>query len=153
MKVVHGHRGFEEMVADYVLEQFPNMAGLVPGGTIKPYRAVAFVDDKNVMHGGLVMSDYKGFDAQVSIYVDTQQLHGLRPFATVRALQELMRWTFNEVGLTRVTCLIDPKNKRSRRFAEKMGFKLEGKLRHGLDGKSDALVYGMLRDDARYLKD
>ncbi len=131
------------MVADYVLEQFPNLNAL---GRFKPFRAVAFVDESNVMHGGLVMTDYRGFDAQVSIYADTPRFIGLH------ALKHLMRWTFDELKLKRVTCLIDPNNKPSQTFARKCGFKFEGTMRRGLDGVNDAAIYGMLREDCFWLE-
>jgi hypothetical protein len=34
----------------------------------------------------------------------------------------------------------------------KLGAVYEGFLRHGLDGDRDALVFGMLREDCRWLK-
>jgi RimJ/RimL family protein N-acetyltransferase len=39
------------------------------------------------------------------------------------------------------------------RSAEKLGFKLEGVHIKGLDGRQDAISYGMLRRKCRWLKE
>lgn len=145
MKVLAGPPEFEQTVADYVLEQFPDLAELYPGARIKPFRAVAFVDAGGVMHGGLVMTDYRGFDAHLSIYLDGKRFIGKQ------SLTDLMRWTFDRLGLRRVTCFIRPDNTVSRRFVERIGFKREGVLRKGYDGTHDALIFGMTREDCGWL--
>ena len=142
MNILIGGPEFEQMVADYVLEQFPRLRAL---GRLKPFRAVAFVDDKNVLHGGVVMTDYRGFDAQLSIYVDTPRFIGLQ------ALRHLFFWAFDTQSLRRLTCLVDPANRKSVRFVEKLGFRYEGTMRLGLDGVNDAAIYGMTRDDCLWI--
>lgn len=51
----------------------------------------------------------------------------------------------------RVTMLVDPANKKCERNIRKLGGQYEGFLRRGLDGRRDALVFGMLREECRYL--
>jgi len=54
--------------------------------------------------------------------------------------------------VVRLTALIDPSNARAIRNATAMGFVVEGLSRRGLDGHRDALTFGMLRSDCRFLR-
>ena len=136
---------FEQTVADYVAEQFPAWRYM---GRLKPYRAVGFVDDDGRLCGGLVMTDYRGFDADLSIYL-------AKPgnFIGLHALRELFSWAFDGLKVRRLTCRISPLNRRSIKFVEKVGFHYEGTMRLGLDGVNDAAIYGMTRDDCIWIKD
>jgi len=51
----------------------------------------------------------------------------------------------------RVTALVEPDNDRALRQMKRLGFQYEGYLRLGIEGTRDALVWGMLREDCRYL--
>lgn len=52
---------------------------------------------------------------------------------------------------TRVTALVDPENHEGQDRVIRLGFVYEGFLRRGLDGDRDAMIFGMLREDCRYL--
>lgn len=67
------------------------------------------------------------------------------------ALQFLLAYPFETLKCARVTALIGRKNKRSRRMVEGLGWKLEGTCRRAWDGKQDCMVYGMLREECRWL--
>src|SRR3954464_2862919 len=66
-----------------------------------------------------------------------------------RVLQAMFATVFT-VG-ARVTALVEPDNERALRQMKRMGFCYEGYLRLGIGGTRDALIWGMLRDDCRYL--
>lgn len=51
----------------------------------------------------------------------------------------------------RVTALIEPGNARAIKNAEALGFQFEGYGRLMVEGRRDALIYGMLREDCRFL--
>jgi RimJ/RimL family protein N-acetyltransferase len=55
-------------------------------------------------------------------------------------------WIFNQLGKDRVTAMILKSNKRSRKFVEGIGFKVEGKVRKALNGE-DMIVYGLLKQE------
>jgi hypothetical protein len=67
-----------------------------------------------------------------------------------RVWRGLLRHAFRRWKLRHIYTLIAPTNKLSLRLAEKVGFKLEGRLRQELmtdEGVQDALVYGILPKD------
>jgi len=45
------------------------------------------------------------------------------------------------------------KNLNARKFLESLGFELEGRLKHEYDGQHDAIVYGLLTKNCRFLAD
>lgn len=66
------------------------------------------------------------------------------------ALPEILRFGFGEMALHRISADTDPRNHRSIRSLERLGFRREGLLRehylvHG--EPQDAVVYGLLRSD------
>lgn len=70
------------------------------------------------------------------------------------ATRRLLRATYTALfaQVVRLTALIDPNNARAIRNAAAMGFIVEGLSRRGLDGHRDALVFGMLREDCKFLR-
>ena len=64
------------------------------------------------------------------------------------ALSALLHYAFTELGLNRVEADSDPRNERSARLLERLGFSQEGLFRERciVDGEiSDAAMYGLLR--------
>jgi len=51
----------------------------------------------------------------------------------------------------RLTAEVEPDNRKALRQVQRMGFVYEGYRRLELEGTRDTLVYGMLRDDCKYL--
>ena len=143
MRLAWGDAAFDQAVADYVLSQFPEIGRY---GVYKPFRSVALTRGGQAI-GGIVMTNYRGFDAELSIYLAE------RGFVGRHALTALFHWAFNELKLARLTCYIATKNRASRKFVTKLGFRHEGTLRHGLDGTRDAQIYGMTKADCFWLKD
>ena len=70
-----------------------------------------------------------------------------------RALVLVARWAFAELGLKRVGLMTDPRNKSSRRVAERAGFKKEGILRSWTDvngERVDHVSYSLLPSDVSF---
>ena len=55
-------------------------------------------------------------------------------------------WVFRQLGKDRVSATILKSNKRSRKFCEGIGFKVEGKVRKAVNGE-DMIIYGMLKQE------
>lgn len=96
---------------------------------------------------GVVFHNYRpGIDLEVSLAADDPS------WAHPAILRRLFAYPFHQLGVVRLTCIIARKNKRCRRFSEGLGWKLEGTHRKAYDGKDDAMSYGMLPSDCRFLE-
>lgn len=71
-------------------------------------------------------------------------------WASPSVLASISQYVFVQLGCQRMATYTPRKNKRSRKFVEGVGFKLEGCARKAL-GTDDAMVYGMLRNECRWL--
>lgn len=105
-----------------------------------PYMCLGF------SHGGkmaavVVVHEYRPPNCFVSIASVNPR------FATRKNLRVIADWVFGQLKCTRMTGLVDRKNKRARRFDEGIGFRLEGVLRKALPGGGDLCVYGLLPED------
>jgi RimJ/RimL family protein N-acetyltransferase len=68
-------------------------------------------------------------------------------------LRALFHYPFVQLACVRVNARIGRKNKRARRLVEGLGFKLEGMGRRAYDGRQDAAIYSMLRNECKWLGD
>jgi RimJ/RimL family protein N-acetyltransferase len=102
-------------------------------------------NDHDAVVGVLVLEWKTAFDAHLSIAVADQRC------LFVTSLHKLL-WRTVFARTVRVTILIDAENSKLEHTVRKMGFVYEGMLRRGLDGWRDALVFGMLAQDCRWLK-
>lgn len=66
-----------------------------------------------------------------------------------RLLRTIFTTLFGQA--VRVTALVDPDNETAIEQCRRMGFVYEGMLRMGVEGRRDALIFGMLAADCRYL--
>lgn len=83
------------------------------------------------------------FDVHMSaVIVDPRAL-------TRRLLRVIFETLFSRA--VRVTTLVDPRNEESADAVRRLGFQYEGFVRRGLDGNRDALMFGMLRQDCKFL--
>jgi RimJ/RimL family protein N-acetyltransferase len=65
-------------------------------------------------------------------------------------LRRLWVYCFDELGCVRVTARTGAHNERCIGVLERVGFKLEGRLRKAFDGQADLLVFGLIREEFRY---
>ena len=67
--------------------------------------------------------------------------------------RRLLRAIFSAIfsRAVRITVEITPENVTAERQTRRMGFIYEGFKRRGIEGRSDAMLFGMLREDCRYL--
>lgn len=77
---------------------------------------------------------------------------GITGKMTPEFLFAIFDYPFNQSKLRRITGLVPKKNAASRKLCEKLGFNLEGSMRHALP-HDDMLVYGMLRKECKWIAD
>ena len=66
-------------------------------------------------------------------------------------LRVYFTYPFGQLGCRRVTVVCHRMNKKSRDFVQRRGFKLEGVHRKAMPDGRDAMSYGMLKDECRWL--
>lgn len=66
-----------------------------------------------------------------------------------RLLRTIFRTIFARA--VRITALVDPANETAWRQVRRMGFVYEGFIRLGVEGTRDAMLFGMLAEDCRFL--
>lgn len=70
------------------------------------------------------------------------------------AIQKILEYGFNALGLNRIEALVEPENVNSRRILEKIGLKDEGTLKEYLYWKNqfvDTVVYALIKKDYKGL--
>jgi hypothetical protein len=130
-----------EMVGKYIMEE--TGMELVPG----MYSAMMIVNDQKDFVAGVVFSNFRKTDVEVSCAGETAV--AWRPSVCTA----VFKYIFEQLGCVRCTSITVKGNKRARAFLEGLGFQLEGNVRLGYDGRRDALIYGLLRSECRFLAD
>jgi RimJ/RimL family protein N-acetyltransferase len=69
---------------------------------------------------------------------------------TRRLLKAAAQYAFDVCGVRRITSLNDSENFQMGPYLERLGFKYEGTMRHGLPD-SDLIVYGLIREDCKWV--
>ena len=135
--------GADEFIAEQVAARIPYMHNR-SFGPCTALGIVKWINGERCVVGGVVYHNFVGHDCQVSIAVAR---------VTFMPWRALFDYPFNQLGCVRLTALIGRKNKKSRALCERLGFKVEGVHLKGLDGREDAISYGMLRSQCRWLKE
>jgi len=134
--------GADDMIAEFVAARIPHMRDRNFG----PYTTLGVVR-KGYFLGGVVYHGYQGFDIQVSIAFDHP---GWSLPSTMRALFE---YPFTQLGVKRMTAIVGRKNTRCRKLTAGLGFKLEGVHPKAMDGTEDAMTYGLLKENCKWIRD
>lgn len=94
---------------------------------------------------GVVFNNYSGVDIYLSVAA-------VEPGWLNRAfLRAVFRYPFVQLGCRRVTGLVRVDNHAARKFDEHLGFKFEGLMRQADEDGCDMIVYGMLKDECRWI--
>lgn len=130
---------FTEMVGQYLMEK----TGMVL--TPDTYQAMMVVDtDKNFV-AGVVFSNFRNTDVEVSCASENPA--AWRP----HVCRAVFKYVFEQLRCVRCTSITVKGNRKARSFLESLGFQLEGNIRLGYDGRRDALIYGLLATECRFL--
>ena len=68
-------------------------------------------------------------------------------------LHAVFAYPFEQLGVRRVTARIGANNPKARKFLESLGFTHEGTIRQGWEADVDLLVFGLLKNECRFLRD
>lgn len=133
--------GIDEQVAQFVMKLNP---GMTMGET--PFTAMGQLDATGNLVGGVVFNNYTTRD--IHMHVAGVGSHWLNR----RFIGEVFRYIFHQLGCRRCTGLVARSNEHAQQFDLKLGFMYEGVLRAHLPNDEDAFIFGMLREECRWLK-
>ena len=134
--------GADEIVAKFVNNLVPHSGAA--DYSSKMYVALGVIKNDELV-GGVVYYNYRHHDIEFAAAFTN------RRWTTRTTLQTLFGYPFHQLSCVRATAIIGRKNKPARDAAEKSGFKVEGVKRRGFDGKQDAIMYGLLKSDCKWL--
>lgn len=104
-------------------------------------RAIGLVVDGEII-AGMALGGWERGNIEVSFAADSPK------WATRDTIRRMMAWPLVQLDCHRVTTRIAASNKRAIKFNEGIGFKREGLIRQGWGPDEDAVLLGLLRDDA-----
>lgn len=110
------------------------------------YEGIGIVQDGKLIAGAI----YSEYRPPVDI---REAFAAISPtWANKATLRNLFWYPFNHLKVRRMTAIIGSKNKISRDVTERLGFKQEGICRASMDDGDDAIIYGMLKEECRWIK-
>lgn len=109
-----------------------------------PFEALGALRGEDLI-GAVIYTNYRGPSIET-------HWAGEAGWLTREHLRGIFAYPFQQLRVRRVTGIVHRKNKRARRIAEKIGFKLEGVCRDGFE-TGDACIYGITKSDCRWLKE
>lgn len=114
-------------------------------GFDNPFGLGIIKDDKLV--GGVVYDNYRPAAKTVSVSIALTSKTAL----TKDLLKRLFAYPFIDLGCNRLMATIDVNNHPSLKLCRALGFTQEGTLRKASPAGSDLAIFGMLRDECRWL--
>lgn len=124
-----------EMVAKWVQQQFPDAPDF------DPCTAIGIADGNRII-AGVVFNNYRGHTIEASMASISPK------WCNRRIGRALLAYPFEQLKVRRFQLTVAKRNKRMRRFLERLGFKSEGRRRAAMPDGSDAIQYSMLRHEA-----
>jgi RimJ/RimL family protein N-acetyltransferase len=136
--------GADDLVVEMVRKNIPDM-----GSRNFSHPVGLGVMRRGQLIGGAVYHDYRERDGDIEMSAAFVSPAWCLP----QTLRSLFAYPFVQLGCARMTTMTTRKNKAARAFDERSGFKLEGVLRKAFNRKHDIMIYGMLREECRWIKD
>nr|DAX02263.1 MAG TPA: acetyltransferase [Caudoviricetes sp.] len=96
--------------------------------------------------GGVVYTMYTGNGIMMNV------AGGYKGWINRAFIRAAFAYPFKQLGCTRVSGLVRVDNFAAQQFDERLGFKREGLVRRGDDDGTDLIMYGMLREECKWIK-
>lgn len=117
----------------------------VPHSSFDRYTALGVVRNDKLV-AGVVYHHFRHIDIEVVIAADTAN------WCFPATMRTLFAYPFMQLGVRRMSAIVARKNKPSRKLVKGLGFKEEGCCRKAMPENEDAFIYGMLREECRFLR-
>jgi RimJ/RimL family protein N-acetyltransferase len=111
------------------------------------YSFIGFIEDNKIV-GGLLFTDYDGHNVYVHLALDDPRI------CQRRFIKLMFSYCFNQLRCGRVTAVTMNGKKRNEKLINGVGFTKEGVIRKAFnkgDHYVDAAVYGMLKDECKWI--
>lgn len=116
--------------------------------SFQPGRGLAVLNGSDIV-AGVVFHEYRkmahGARMALSVAVDDPKC------VTKRLLRTVFAIPFEDADVVRLEAETTADNEKCRKFVEKLGFTLEGRLRKAYDGVQDVLCYSMLKTECKWI--
>lgn len=109
------------------------------------YHAIGLIEDDKII-GGIIYHGYRGFQIECSLATTTEK------WCNRRVLNEFFKYPFITCGVERFQAICKRSNKPMKKFFRKIGFKFEGVARKGFDGREDAFLFSMMKDECKWIR-
>lgn len=131
--------GDDANIAAWVKMRIPVLA------TAGRFTAIGVVDSETgTPLAGVIYNSFREGDCNIHLAADDPR------WCTRRVISVLLQYPFVQLKQRRLTAISAQRNKHGRKFIERIGFKIEGKIRHAFP-KDNAIVYGMLVSECRWI--
>lgn len=143
MNLVYGR---DLLVATWVAQQFK----LPSASFFAPYVAIG-IEEGNSLRGGVVYNNLRldPYGKPISIEISGVSLD--KRCALRHIIKPLLEYPFLQLRVQRIQFTIAKPNMVARRFAERLGFTLEGVARKAHYSGRDATIYSLLRHECRWI--
>lgn len=135
----------DKAVCKWVCERLPEP---VEGFEEGQYRAIGLLEDGKMICGWVYHSGIFSVSGLHSIEISVA---AVSRWATRPVLEVFMSFPFIELGATRLMAITTDGNQSARKSLTTLGFTFEGTMRSAYPSGADALIYGMLRSECRWL--
>jgi len=133
-----------EGIAEWVLSRLPGLDGFGAPGS---YSAIGWEVGGRLV-AGVVYSDYRpGCWVVMTVASD-----GSGKWLSREFLHAAFQYPFEQLNTPRINAFVDAENTAALRFDLHLGFTLEGRLRQAAAEKRDLLLFGMLKEECRWLQ-
>lgn len=140
--ILAGHR---ERVAQWVVSRIRHQEAFVTS-----YEALGAIDKAGNIIGGFVYCEHRSCLGGGSIAICAA---GERDWLSRSNLKVFLGdYPFRQLGCHRVQAMVSKTNKHARNVIERLGFKNEGLIRGGISPGKDSILYGLLREESRWLE-
>jgi RimJ/RimL family protein N-acetyltransferase len=135
--VIRAIIGADEFIARWVGEQL----GIDDFGECVTFAIVA----EQELIAGIVFNNYRDPSIEVTMASISPR------WCTRSIMRTVFSYPFHQIGCKRITASVEDMNQPVRAFLCHLGFRQEGVMRQAFRTGRDAVIFGMLRDECRWL--
>jgi RimJ/RimL family protein N-acetyltransferase len=136
--------GEDEAVSSWVAKQFGQ-----PHDYFNPCRAIGIVENEKIIAGVIYNNQKKTLEKPYMLEMTVASID--KRWASRHNLRALFRYSFIQLALERVNTQCDSTDEGAIMFNKRLGFIEEGRQRKAFPTGSDAILFGMLKEECKWL--